>query len=91
MTAKHGLWRYYQGHRYILALTPLNERMDRAYARCLSNGGHKPSGQTVSRDFGTRQLSLPICARCACPYNFPKITSAQSRWNGVAVSVAIGE
>lgn len=91
MTAKHGLWHFYNGHRYILALTPLNERMDRAYARCLSNGGHKPSGQTVSRDFGNHQRELPVCKRCHCPYGGPRIVSSRNRWNGVAVPVAIGE
>jgi hypothetical protein len=83
MTTTHGLWHFYNGHRYILALTPLNERMDRAYARCLSNGGHKPSGQTVLRDFGNQQRDLPICRKCRIPYGGPRVTSANHRWNGV--------
>jgi hypothetical protein len=82
VTTKHGLWHFYNGHRYILALTPLNERVDRAYQLCLDRGGHRPSGQTVLRDFGNHQRDLPICRRCSVPFGGPRLATARQRWNG---------
>lgn len=60
------------GHRVILSLTPLNERLNRAYAACELTGGHSPSGETVTREFPTGQRDLPVCARCGCIYGGPK-------------------
>ena len=73
----------YKGRRYFATTTPLNRKLDAAYQRCLDRGGHVASGDTIQRDFSSRQLVLPICRVCTCPYNFPKITSARARWNGV--------
>lgn len=36
------------------------------YRRCLSNGGHKPSGQVVVRPGYV--LPLRVCRRCQVPY-----------------------
>ena len=70
------------GHRKFRSFTPLNRRLDAAYQRCLDRGGHRPSGETIQRDFGNHQRLLPICARCHCPYGGPKQVTPRQRWNG---------
>jgi hypothetical protein len=66
VTATHGLWRYYQGHRYILELTPLNRRLSAAYARC--GDRHRASGETVTRDVKGQPVIFQVCKRCGCPW-----------------------
>lgn len=73
-----------KGHRRFLQETELNRNLDAAYQRCLDRGGHVKSGETISRDFGNHQRSLPICARCRCPFGGPRLATAQQRWNGTS-------
>jgi len=60
-------------------LTALNLATSAAYTRCVTSGGHVDSGDTVTRTFPGGERTLPVCARCGCPYQFPRVT-----WNGVA-------
>lgn len=53
------------------ALTLLNLRLSARYDYCESNGGHRPSGDTVMRQFPAGLRNLPICKGCECPYGGP--------------------
>lgn len=72
MVGKWGMWKFYQGARFHMVLTPLNHDTTARYNACQMNGGHHPSGQTVMRDIDGRLYELKICAGCECPYGGPK-------------------
>lgn len=60
------------GHRRFVTLTDLNQRTSVAYYACEMNGGHRPSGDSVERQFPGGPRALPICSRCRVPYGGPK-------------------
>lgn len=74
---KWGLWRFYQGARFHMVLSPLNQRTSDRYAACAD--AHVPSGSTVLRDIEGRLYELKVCRRCKVPYGGPKVGRSNVR------------
>ena len=71
-----GSWRH-RSNRF--PLTDLNRATSAAFQRCLANGGHVASGQTVTRNYPAAIRVLPTCSSCGVPYGGPRTS-----WNGVS-------